>query len=389
MSMSMSMTAGGNGIAPAARPPAPLPPAGLLALRQAPALHAAVLAALPAAQGRAALLLPDHPRLRATALRGPVGTETRCSVLMPEQSLASGPPGSPTICSSPPRRRMAEAILRDAAAMGGGTLLRAAGGTLLLGASEATARRAAAALGTVLGAAAPLPVWRLPRDADAVLAWAAGEVPAPDLPPPPVPASPAALHAALEGLSAETVLRAETIRDAAGGRHGQRLRLSRRSLAVAIGPLAADPDLLAQAMERMAARLRPGLAAWACDLPGLRLVPLARDALPAPALRPGAVGVLPLAAAAGPDFAGFQAGLAERGWAVALEGLEAATLALIDPAALPAAHLLLRWSPALAAPELTERLRAIGPARLVLEAGTDPAALAFARAGGLLRTGPA
>lgn len=348
--MTMTMTAGGTGIALAA-----LPPAGLLGLRQVPTLHAAVLAALPAAQGRAALLLPDHPRLRAGL----------------------------------PRRRMAEAILRDAAAMGGGSLLRAAGGTLLLGVSEATGRRAAAALGTLLGVEAPLPVWRLPRDADAVLAWAAAEVPAPDLLPPPVPPSPASLHAALEALSAEAVLRAETIRDAAGERHGQRLRLSRRSLAAAIGPLAADPDLLAQAMERMAARLRPGLAAWACDLPGLRLVPLARDALPVPALRPGAVGVLPLAAAAGPDFTGFQARLAERGWAVALEGLEAATLALADPAALPAAHLLLRWSPALAAPELTERLRAIGPARLMLEAGADPAALAFARAGGLLRTGAA
>ncbi|RAI59573.1 hypothetical protein [Roseicella frigidaeris] len=343
----MTVIVAGNGLAPPGLPlfalpvPHPAPGWGLLA---------AALAVLPAARGRAALLLPDHPRLGA----------------------------------DPARRRMAGAVLQEAAAAGGGTPLRAQGGTLLLGTSEASARRAAAALGTLLGQATPLPVWLLPRDADAVLGWAAAQAPARDDRPASGPPPPGLLHAALDGLSADAVLRAEVLRDAAGARRGQRLRLSRRAVAAALGPLAADPDLLAQAMERMAARLRPGLAAWARDLPGLRLVPLARDALPAPALRPGAIGVLPLAAAAGPDFPGFRARLAERGWAVALAGLEAATLALADPAALPATLLLLRWSPALAALP-----PAPGPDRLVLETGGDPAAAAFARERGLLLVGAA
>ncbi|WP_431272250.1 hypothetical protein [Dankookia sp. P2] len=110
------------------------------------ALLGAALAALPAARGRAALLLLPRDRY--------------------------GPGES--------RWRMAEAILQDAAATGGGSLLRSAGGgSLLLGASPSAARRAATALGRLAGDAQPLPVWHLPGDADAVLAWAAAHQAAP------------------------------------------------------------------------------------------------------------------------------------------------------------------------------------------------------------------
>jgi hypothetical protein len=338
---------------PAARPVASGPPAsGPLA--SAPLL-AAALAALPAARGRAALLLPPRDRFGL----------------------------------GPARWRMAEAIVQDAAATGGGTVLRsAAGGTLLLGASPTAARRAADALGALAGAAEPLPVWHLPRDADAVLAWAAAQFPAPAPVAPATPPMPGGLHQALDGLGAEAALRADLLVSPAGEVRGRRLRLSRAAIAGAIGALAEDADLLAHAEERMAARLLPGMAAWARDLPGMRLVPMPRDRLPVPAAVPGATAVLPLAAAADPGFPGLRRRLAERGWALALEGLEAAGLHLLDPRHLPADLLLLRWSPALAllgpgAPG------GLDPARLLLVGAQGMAATAFARAAGLLVARPA
>jgi hypothetical protein len=318
----------------------------------APLLGAA-LAALPAARGRAALLLPPRDRFGL----------------------------------GPARWRMAEAILQDAAATGGGTLLRSvAGGSLLLGASPSAARRAAAALGTLGGDPQPLPVWTLPRDADAVLAWAAVQQPAPILPPPAAAPPPAGLHQALDAVPAEAVLRAEPLVAARDGApRGMRLRLDPAAIAAALGPMAADPDLLAHATERMAARLLPGLGAWARDLPGLRLIPVARDRLPAPAMGPGAFAVLPLALAADPGFPELRRRLAERGWALALEGLEAATLGLFDPRHLPADLLLLRWSPELAAPGVLARTLAnLDPARLLLVGADGPVARAFAAAAGLL-----
>ncbi|MCB4820132.1 hypothetical protein [Roseicella aerolata] len=318
-------------------------------------LLGAALAALPAARGCVALLLPPAPRLGA----------------------------------GPARWRMAEAILRDAAAIGGGALLRsAAGGTLLLGASPAAAARAAAALGSLAGVAQPLPLWRLPEEAEAVLAWAAAQAPAPA--PQPAPALPVTgLHQALDGLAAEAVLQADALVAPSGALRGRRLRLLRPAVAAALGPLAQDPDLLAHAEDRLAARLLPGLAAWARDLPGLRLIPLPGDRLPAPALRPGATGVLPLAALAAPDFPDRRQELAGRGWGVALDGLDAASLGLLDLQRLPADLLLLRWSPGLAAPGPAAALRALDPARLILAGGRDAAARDFAAASGMLLARPA
>ncbi|TCZ64025.1 hypothetical protein [Roseicella aquatilis] len=311
-------------------------------------LLAAVLATLPGAAGRAALLLPEAPRLRAGA-----------------------------------RRRMAEAILEEAAATGGGLLLRAAEGTLLLGTSPATARRAAGALGPLAQAEDAPAVWRLPQDAPRILAWATEASPAPAIARAAAP-DPGGLPAALDALPPEAVLRAERLTDPAGAPRGRRLRLSHHAIAAALGPLAADPDLLAHAEDRLAARLLPGLGAWAAAGPGLRLVPVARRGPPPPTAAPGAVAVLPLAAAADPGFPALRERLTGRGWDIALAGLEAACLALLDPARLPAGLLLLRWSPALAAPDATAALRALGPGRLVLEGAGDPACLAAAQAAGAL-----
>ncbi|MDO9708736.1 hypothetical protein [Paracraurococcus lichenis] len=330
----------------------PRPEGGARAPRR---LLDAALASLPAARGRAALLLPPAPRLVAT----------------------------------PARWRLAEAVLEDAAATGGGTLLRSAGGgTLLLGASPSAARRAAEALGRLMEEAGGLPVWHLPQETEAVLTWAALEAPAP-IPMPPPPAPVAGLHPALDGLTADAVLRADLLLPPEGPAAGRRLRLSRSAIAAAIGPAAADPDLLAHAGERMAARLLPGLAAWACDLPGLRLIPVSRDRLPAPARQPGAVAVLPLAVLVDPGLAGLRRRLAERGWGLGFAGLEAGTLRVLDPRRLAADLLLLRWSPALAEGAPAAALRALGPGRVVLTGTGEGPGTAFAREAGLLLARPA
>ncbi|WP_205083302.1 hypothetical protein, partial [Paracraurococcus ruber] len=205
-----------------------------------------------------------------------------------------------------------------------------------------------AALGSLAGDGRPLPVWPLPQAEAAVLAWASAAVPAPAAAAP-VAALLGSLHAALDGLAAEAVLRADAILSPAGEAQGRRLRLSRSSIAGALGALAADPDLLAHAEERLAARLLPGLAAWAVTQDRLRLVPVPRDRLPPATDRPGAFAVLPLAAAAG-DLGPLRSRLAGRGWGLALRGLDAATLGLLDPAGLEADLLLVRWSDGLAAP---------------------------------------
>jgi hypothetical protein len=331
-------------------PPASPPMAGLLPLLRR---------ALPGSEGRVALRLSLAGRL-------------------------AGPPV---------RRRLARALLQDAAEVGGGAVYDiAAGGLLLLGAMPAAARRAAAALARLAGPEAPAPtIWALPKDAAALLAWAAGaQLAGPEAATPPPVEGLAGLEGLLDSLPADKVLRhRRVIRPGAAvpGR-GRRLRLSRPTLAALLGPLAADRDLMAHAAERLAQRLLPGLAAWAQDLPGLRLLPLRAGVLPPPAAVPGLFGVLPLAAAADPGLPAQREGLAARGWGLALDGLDAEGLGLFAPAGLPADLLLLRWSPALEDRAAMAALRGVAAERLVVT-GCDEAGLAWAARIGALATGPA
>ena len=332
-------------------PPAPPPSAGLLPLlRQA----------LPGAEGRVALRLSPGGRL-----------------------------------TEPPARwRLARALLQDAAETGGGAVYdTAAGELLLLGAMPAAARRAAAALARLTGPEAPAPtIWTLPADAAALLAWAAAaQLAGPDpVAPPPVEGL-AELEGRLDSLPADAVLRhRHVIRPGAAvpGR-GRRLRLSHPALAALLGPLATDAALMTHAAERLARRLLPGLAAWARDLPGWRLLPLPTGALPPPAAVPGLFGVLPLAAAADPGLPALREALAARGWKLALDGLDAEGLGLFAPAGLPADLLLLRWSPALEERAAIAALRGLPGERLLVTGCDGTAALNWAARLGALATGPA
>ncbi|RYJ00440.1 MAG: hypothetical protein EON47_13840, partial [Acetobacteraceae bacterium] len=199
------------------------------------------------------------------------------------------------------------------------------------------------------------------------------------------------LEPRLDALPADRILRHRGIirPGAAVPARGRRLRLSRPALAAELGPLAEDADLLAHAADRLAARLLPALAVWARDMPGWRLLPLPRRGLPPPSVVPGLFGVLPLAAAADPALAERHRAMAARGWGLALEGLDAAALALVRPAGLPADLLLLRWSPALEDRAPLAALREMPAGRLLLTGCDGAAALAFAAHLGVAATGPA
>jgi hypothetical protein len=180
------------------------------------------------------------------------------------------------------------------------------------------------------------------------------------------------------------------------GLAAERLVVSRRSLAAALGgATAGDEDLRRHAEDRIAARL-PGLLSPGVAEPpfgGLSarvpvLLPLPLRACPGPAPRPGLIGVLPLAAAAagrGVSLPERRAGLAALGWRLGIGELDAAALRFVALPALGAAAdlLLLRWSPEL--PRHADALRGgLDPQALVLTGCDGPDALQWGRSAGLV-----
>jgi hypothetical protein len=320
---------------------------------------------------------PGPPLLPAIRQAMPVVAGRVALRLLPEGRLA-GPPL---------RRRLVRALLEEAAESGGGAVFETTTGEMLLFGAMA------AALAALAPEAPPPRLWSLPKDAVPLLGWAATARIAPPAPAAPPPsAGLAALDARLDALPADRVLchRGIVRPGAAVPGRGRRLRLSRTALMAELGPLAADPDVLAHAADRLAGRLLPALAAWARNLAGWRLLPMAHRSLPPPAVVPGLFGVLPLAAAADPALAGRRRAMADRGWGLALEGLDVEALALIHPAGLPADLVLLRWSPALEDPAALAALRDLPPERLMVTGCDRPAALAWAaRLGVAAATGPA
>jgi len=331
----------------------------LTLMRQAKPLAPGLRRAMPGASGRAALLLPAHPAFAGAR-----------------------------------RRRMARALLDDAARGGGGEVYHALNGAaLLMATAPTTATRVAETLaglaGGITGGEPIVSVWHLPADADTLLDWAERQVMAPPEPAPPETlAAIATLAARLDRVSPDAVLRADAVSAADGALRGRWLRLSRARIAAQIAPLGDDADLLAHALERLAAKLLPGLAAWAAKGEGLRFVTLPRLPSPRPVLQPGAIGVVPLAAATDPDYPTFRLGLAERGWQVAFSGIDEAACRRLDLPALPADWFILRWSAALAEPAVTAALAAVAPERIMLT-GADAAGRAWAARRGIgLFAGP-
>lgn len=329
------------------------------------------------------------------------------------QALAATPPGAGRVAlclpgpMAPHRRRAARIVLRDAARADAARVLEAAadGDLLLLGATAEEAARAEAILAPLLatpdrqGPGPPL-TWRLPADAAALLAWAEAadrRAAAPGPAAPQAGGAPPSLDALLDGLGPDAPeahgvwFRRAVIRLAPGRPPAlawRRLALSRRGLAACLGPaLGEDPDLLDHAAEVLVQRClrrpqagpRPPAMA-----PAMLPLPLGEAAMTAPE-GTGVVGVLPLAATLAPGAAARRERLAEAGWRLAIDGLDAAALRLLQPAALPPeALLLLRWSPALGDERAMQAaLRPLDPARLVLTGCDAPEALAWGLARGI------
>lgn len=272
---------------------------------------------------------------------------------------------------SPHRRRAGRLILQEAARAGDGKVLDAASGeVLLLGCLAQATERAASTLAALgLAEARPVP---LAADTAALQAWAEASLPLAR--PDPAAAEPPDAAAARLALGPLVVHRA-VLRLGPGVEPrwlARRIVLSRSRVAAALGQAAlADPERLeavvAAAEARLAALPPPVVDGPAAAAPAM-LRPGPEDAPPPDT---GAIAVLPVSTlAAGEQAWAARAGrLRASGWGgLALDGLDAALVGLLDPRALPPEPLLLlRWSPALADRAGMAALRhGFDPARLVL-----------------------
>ncbi len=308
----------------------------------------------------------------------------------------------------PHRRRVARALLQEGALAAGGVVLDGLNEELLLiGAEMGRAVRLRGLLDRLIGSQVT-GLWSLESDAEALQAYAAAAeagAPGPDGTGPAL----AGLDAWLRALPLERVVRRVVgMRlDLSGGPARPaflRLSIARQPLAGLLGGLGADTDLLDHATRTLAARLliavgdpaqRRGL--MGNSLPG----PLHLPVPPAPLRgrgdggggggRGALVATLGLEMAANPAaLRARRESLALQGWALEIEGLDAASLRLLAIEALPADWLRISWSTALAAPSAMAALRRADPERLILAGVCDEMSLDWARHMGLrLLEGPA
>jgi hypothetical protein len=285
--------------------------------------------------------------------------------------------------AAPHLRKLARAALQEGALAAGGQVLDGPGGELwLVGAEASRAARLLELLERLIAPAAAH-ILSLERDGARLLAYATGS---------PAPSQRAAgdgpdladLDDRLAAMPLSSALRRLQGWPVAGrGKRPAFLRLEpdRPRLGVALGALGQDHDLLYHAAARLAARVLAAIADPA-ELRGL-IGPVAAPRLHMPMpvgpqtqarqpLPPGLlVATIPLAALAEPQaLAARQAALTAAGIGLEIEGLDAAALRLLDPAALPDAMLRLRWSPALEAPWAAAAVARLGPQRVVLSGAT-------------------
>lgn len=289
--------------------------------------------------------------------------------------------------AAPHRRKVIRALLEEGALAAGGQVLDGPGGNLLLvGADPSRAARLRDLVERLVGPPST-EILCLQRDAAALDAYgSAGPVPLPPL----VDQGPslAGLDAFLDAMPLGAGIRRLFGWPLPSAARPAFLRIEpdRARLRLALGPLGRDPDLLDEAVRRLATRVLRALTmpAEARALLGTALPPRLHLALPAGvrleasalAIQPEALTVtLPLSAAAEPEaLARRRASLAAAGIALEIEGVDAAALGLLDGAGLAADLIRLRWSPALAEPWAEAALVRLGLPRIVLADATAEAA---------------
>jgi hypothetical protein len=217
--------------------------------------------------------------------------------------------------------------------------------------------------------------------------------------PPAEPVSPLGLDARLDRLNLSQVFRRQSIVGITDSRLPklvfQRLGLDQTALKRHLGRLSEDRALLRHAQSLLQKRVLEALgdegtrkslmgggpiAPLLLDLPR-ELLPEMPDAVEDeadPAAGPGLYATLALQDAISiGNLAARRKALRQGAWGIAIAGLSASALSLIEPEALPADWLILDWSPALEDSQVLRALRRLDEARLILDGCDGEAALSW------------
>lgn len=300
----------------------------------------------------------------------------------------------------PEAQRLVFALLRESVDVKGGSLVEISSDDWLLTELPSfEAGKLQALLGQILGPAA---VELLPLPASKALLI--GVLNAARLPqflemPPTEPISPLGLDARLDRLNLPQIYRRQSIVGITDTRLPklvfQRLALDEAALRRHLGSLAKDRALLNHAQSSLQKRVLEALgdegtrksltgggpiAPLLLDLPPELLPPMPEEAEveAGTAAGPGLYATLSLHEAISvSDLAPRRKALRHGGWGIAISGLSASALTLVEPDALPADWLILDWSPALDDTHVLKALRRLDEARLILDGCDGEAALSW------------
>ncbi|MCA3278063.1 MAG: hypothetical protein ING10_02220 [Roseomonas sp.] len=306
----------------------------------------------------------------------------------------------------PEAQRLVFALLREAVDVKGGSLVEIAPHDwLLTELPNFEAGRLQTLLGQILGEAAvqllPLPSSKLML----ITLLNAARLPQFLEMPPAEPVSPLGLDARLDRLNLAQIFRRHSIVGIADTRLPklvfQRLGLDQTALKRHLGRLSEDRASLRHAQSVLQKRVLEALgdegtrksltgggpiAPLLLDLPPDLLPEMpdsAEDDADANA-GPGLYATLALqdAVSVG-NLAVRRKALRQGAWGIAIAGLSASALTLIDPDALPADWLILDWSPALDDTQVLKALRRLDEARLILNGCDEEAALSWGLSQGI------
>jgi hypothetical protein len=308
--------------------------------------------------------------------------------------------------TQPEAQRLVFALLREAVDVKGGSLLEITPDDWLLTELPSfEAGKLQILLGKILGDTAvqllPLPASRsiLAGLLNAARPPQFLEVPAAEL------VSPLGLHARLDRLNLSQVYRRQSIVGITGAALPrlvfQRLGLDKAALQQHLGSIAEDRTLLRHAQSLLQKRvlealgdegtrksllgggpIAPLLLELSPDL--LPAAPTEADEAPQPAAAPALYATLALHEAISiSNLNTRREALRQDAWGIAISGLSASALSLVETEALPADWLILHWSPALEDTQSVKALRRLDQARLILDGCDGEAALSWGLSQGI------